>query len=258
MDGDLRNSAFHGVDWDAIYETDLVYEANCWTKCGDAHCCSFSRHKSRFMFMGRKHFQELPLLPGEYDYLRQTGRLEQFGDHKHKRTEFTLRGGGVMILDSIVSYRPGCACEHAHRPTVCRLYPLFPVLDIEGRLVEVDERFGVYEELEMMEGLGRTCEVRAMPFDQLNLLLRLVHTIARSPLHIFYLQAYRLTKSHAFANLSATRASSSQSAFSLFEGQYLTGALLNQPELQEELGMLADQFEARYGSGFGLRTGLAA
>ena len=257
MDGDLRGSACSGVDWNAIYESDLVYEANCWTKCGDAHCCSFSQHKSRFMFMGRKHFQELPLLPGEYEYLAQTGRLRQFGEYKHKRTELALQGGDVVVLDSIVSYRPGCACEHAHRPTICRLYPLFPVFDIDGRLVGVDAAFGIYEELEKIDGLGRVCEVSALPFDQLNLFLRLVNTIAESPLHLYYMQADRLAKSHVSANLSAMRASGSQSAFALFEAQFLTGTLLNQNILRDELSSLADQFKARYGLSFKLEREFA-
>ncbi|TNC49136.1 hypothetical protein FHG66_11845 [Rubellimicrobium rubrum] len=204
------------------------------------------------MLMGKKHFQELPLLPGEYEFLERTGRLDQFGEYKHKRSEFILPGNRAITLESVVSFRPGCACVHGHRPTVCRLYPLFPILDIDGRLTGVDQRFGVYEELEALEGIGRVCEVRSIPFDQLDLFIRFVGAIASSPLHLFHLQAYRVAKDHAFRRLREMRTEPSQSVFALFEGQFLRGRVFDQPALAQELGALADRFEARYGTGFDL------
>lgn len=241
-----------GVDWEAIYATELVYEANCWTKCGDAHCCHFSRHKDQFFIMGKKPFQELPLLPGEYEFLRETGRLQQFGEHEFRRTQFAIPGGRMLSLEEIVVHRPGCACQHAHRPTVCRLYPLFPVLDIDGRLAGVDGRFGIYEELEAIEGLARACKVGSVSFEQLDLFLRFVALLSGSPLHLYYLRAYHITKEHVSRRLGALRASSSESAFELFEGQFLRGELIDRETLQEELGALADAFGVRYGPSFRL------
>jgi hypothetical protein len=239
------------VNWDLIYNIDLVYEKDCWEKCGDAHCCNFSRHKNRFMFIGKKYFQELPLLPGEYDYLLKTKRLQQFGEHKHKQAGFSLPRNRTLILDSIVSYRTGCACEHAHRPTVCRLYPLFPKLDIDGRLLGVDTNFGIYEELESIEYIGRACEIQTISFDQLNLFLRLVEELARSPLHIFYLQAYSLAKRRISDRLRSARAATGQNSFSLFEVDLLKGMLFDD-SLIVGLGELCDQFADRYGVHFRL------
>jgi hypothetical protein len=140
-------SSGSGPDWAHIYGLDLVYEKDCWKLCGDAHCCNFARHKSRFKFMGKKPFQELPLLPGEYEFMRDRGWLAQFQDHVHKKQVFALDGQRAMTIESIVSHRPGCACDHATRPTICRLYPLFPVLDIEGRITGIETHFWIYEEL---------------------------------------------------------------------------------------------------------------
>src|SRR5215475_12212810 len=96
--------------FDEIYSTDLRYQKDCWTLCGDAHCCSFARYKARFRMIARTPFQELPLLPGEYEYLAEKGWLAQFGDFDHRASEVEL-GTGCMRVESIISRRPQCACD---------------------------------------------------------------------------------------------------------------------------------------------------
>ncbi len=95
--------------FDKIYSTDLVYQPDCWQLCGDAHCCNFSRYKAKFKLIAKNHFQELPLLPGEYDYLETRGCLTQFSDFEHKVIEYTLDHRSIQV-ESIVSRRPNCAC----------------------------------------------------------------------------------------------------------------------------------------------------
>src|SRR5262245_64791796 len=99
------------VMFDEIYATDLRYVTDCWTLCGDAHCCSFSRYKARFRLIAQTPFQELPLLPGEYEFLASKGWLAQFGDYDHKVFEFVL-DKRCMRVESIISRRPHCACNH--------------------------------------------------------------------------------------------------------------------------------------------------
>ncbi len=70
-------------EFEQIYATDLVYVPECWKLCGDAHCCNFARYKSRFKMIGCTPFQELPLLPGEYEFLASKNWLNQFGEHDH-------------------------------------------------------------------------------------------------------------------------------------------------------------------------------
>jgi hypothetical protein len=108
--------AFH-----QIYSTDLEYVPACWKLCGDAHCCSFARYKAKFKLIARKPFQELPLLPGEYEFLASRGWLKQFGDYDHQVSSYSF-GSRSMRIESNVSRRPSCACDHATRPTIYRLY----------------------------------------------------------------------------------------------------------------------------------------
>ncbi len=239
-----------GVDWDEVQRLDLVYQPDCWRACGDAHCCSFARHKQRFRLLGGKHFQELPLLPGELEHMARTGATAQFGEFVHKKVEFALDGARAIHVESIVSHRPGCACEHATRPTVCRLYPLFPVHDVAGRLLGVEPAFGIYEELEDLDGLPRACELRALPFAQLQVFLELTSLLARSPLHLFHLHAYRVAKRHVVANLRERLAHAPQSAFAMFEWLLLKGRAFDRERLRQELRELADEFAAHHGARF--------
>ncbi len=241
-----------GPDWARVYDLDLVYQADCWKLCGDAHCCSFTRHKTRFKILGKKPFQELPLLPGEHEFMRSQGWLAQFQDYEHKRVEVALDDRRAIHVESIVSYRAGCACDHATRPTICRLYPLFPVLDLEGRVTGIEPFFGVYEELEQLEQIARACELRSLPFDQLGIFFELISRLAVSPVHLFYLHAYRLAKRHAFDRLRDKLAAEPQSAFGLFEWQTLRERVFDKKGIRAELASLADAFEARYGERFRL------
>lgn len=238
------------VDWAAIHRLDLVYRPDCWQLCGDAHCCSFARHKARFRLLGGKPFQELPLLPGEWQYLQQTGATAQFQEHTHKLTEFALDEQRAMAVESVVSHRAGCACDHATRPTICRLYPLFPQHDVDGRLLGIEPHFGIYEEMEALDGIGRACALDSLPFAQLSIFLELVGHLAQSPLHLFYLHAYRIVKRHAVDNLRQRLAQQPQSAFTLFEWLLMKGRVVARESLRAELRDLADRFASRYGNAF--------
>lgn len=247
-----------GVDWAAVHAIDLVYVPDCHRLCGDAHCCSFGRHKARFRMMGQQPSQELPLLPGEYEHMAATGALAQFGEYERRRGAFALDAARAVPYESIVSRRPGCACEHATRPTICRLYPLFPVHDVGGRLLGVEPQFGVYEELEALDGTPRACAVDSLPFDQLQLFLDLCGRLAASPLHLFCLHAYRATKRHVADGLRRRLAAKPQDAFALFEWQLLKDRLVDRDALRAELTALADAFAAHYGPRFALPAPMPA
>ena len=56
-----------------------------------------------------------------------------------------------MKIDFLVAQSKNCACEHDTRTTICRLYPLLPIFDLSGRLIDVDRNFGMYEEIEAID-----------------------------------------------------------------------------------------------------------
>ena len=236
--------------FDKIYATDLVYVRNCWQLCGDAHCCSFARYKARFKLIARTPFQELPLLPGEYAYLRAKGWLDQFGDHDHKVIEYPL-DSGTLKIESIVSRRPHCACDHDTRPVVCRLYPLLPVFTVDGILIGV-EAYGIYEELEQLAGLAPACQLTTIPFDELPKFLAITSELAQNPHYLYYLEAYRLTKEHVRAQLLQAKNKHQGDLFSLFEKMLIRKQLIDHTVLKPALQALVDQFHKVYGPQFTL------
>ncbi len=226
--------------FDRAYGTDLVFEADCWKLCGDAHCCSFSRHKARFELMSDAA-QELPLLPGEWAYLREQGWDAQFGVHEVRRHQYEIDGYTIRWL-TMASRRPGCACDHDTRTVVCRLYPLLPRLDAGGQLVGT-ETVGMYEELEVLEGLDPACKVDHAPFDQLGLFIDLANGIGADPVRRFYLLAYQHAKRHVFDRLAARR-DASVSAFRQFELALFRRRLFDHEALRSELSELLREVSA--------------
>lgn len=232
--------------FETIYQTDLVYVPDCWKLCGDAHCCSFSRYKKRFRMIARTPFQELPLLPGEYEFLLSHGWESQFEEFEHRVIEFPL-DHYVIRAESVVSLRAGCACNHGTRPTICRLYPLLPVFDERGQVSGV-EQMGIYEEMEHIGGLEPACQLRDLPFEQVTPFLTVTSTLSRSPLLLFYLEAYRRTKALAAKEVAARRQETGKDVFSIFEAGFLRKNLLDTDELRANLNGLVTSFDLRYGT----------
>lgn len=242
--------------FEKIYRTDLVYVPDCWQLCGDAHCCSFSRYKKKFKIIARTPFQELPLLPGEYEFLDSKGWLKQFGDYDHKIIEFPIDGYSLKV-ESIVSRKPNCPCEHNIRPTICRLYPLLPIFNIEGQLIGT-ESIGIYEAMEHIAGLEAACRLNSLPFEQMNKFLTIIVELSRNPLHLYYLEAYRITKQQISKRLAASCSSSNRDVFTVFESGFIRGNLLDIEKLRVELSQLARRFKDKYGDRFCLDKAMNA
>lgn len=242
--------------FEIIYSTDLVYRQDCWKLCGDAHCCNFTRYKSQFKLI-RSHAQELPLLPGEFEFLERNGWLSQFGDFDHKVSTYPA-GPYEFRAESIVSRRAGgCICDHDTRPTICRLYPLLPVFRFAnptGPAVTLTgvERAAIYDDFEQAAQLPMACQLDALPFDQLPAFLRIAETLSANPAHLLYLEAYRLTKAHVAARVAArwqesrTRRAAT-TVFQSFESGLLRQQLIDHTELGAQLGTLASSFATRFG-----------
>jgi hypothetical protein len=236
--------------YEQIYATDLIYVPGCWQLCGDAHCCSFSRYKARFKLIARTPFQELPLLPGEYEYLQGKGWLRHFGEYEHRVVEYPL-GRRVVRVEAIVSRRLNCACDHATRPTICRLYPFLPIFDIHGAITGV-EPIGIFEIMEELDGAQVACRVNSIAPEELRKLLTIARVIGGSPRLLYYVCAYRLAKQHVRDRLVELRGESDTSAFKVFENALLRNRLLAHDRLGGALSQLAERFDERYGSAFHL------
>ena len=235
--------------FDRIFATDLRYVPDCYTLCGDAHCCNYARYKQRFMLLGGGD-HELPLMPGEFDYMRTRGYLGQFGDYKLKEVAFAI-DQGMLRYQAIVSKRAGCVCDQQTRATLCRLYPLFPQYDVSGALVGV-ESVGIYEELERLDGLDQACRIGSIPIAEMDAFIGLATHIGSDPVAVFHMEAFRHAKAAAAASVKHAMEASGKSAFRTFELLVLRARLFDTEAIRQELSALAARFAEYHGSRFQL------
>src|SRR5262245_54489706 len=181
--------------YDFIYGTDLVYKPQCWKLC-NAHCCNFSRYKSG----PAKHIHEIPLLPGEWQYMSNKGYLSQYKDPEHTVFKVGLNVG-VLSYEAIKIPTIGCPGEHWRRPTVCRLYPLAPRFDLERGFVGVDSTFSLMEIAEEFLGVPRSCQVDQVPFDELEKFIAISKAIETEPVIMFQFMVLDLLKTLLRAGL---------------------------------------------------------
>lgn len=240
------------VNFERIYSTDLVFQPDCWKLCGDAHCCSFQRYKSRFRLIGNPPGGQLPLLPGEYAWLQSNGLVKEFREHEHRVVIHEFHGR-LLRIETMVGKEAFCQCTQGSRTAICRLYPLLPQFDDEGRLTGASLSFGSFELLEELQQLERACKITQVPITELNKFLAIAEEIGRDPVTLFYTRAYALTLEHIRHRLPALHATRQDSDFfATYEMSLIRGKLIDQEALDAELTELAERFERRYGAAFRL------
>lgn len=232
------------VNFDDIYSADLVYVPGCWKLCGDAHCCNFSRYRSKFKFL-KSGAQELPLLPGEYEYLQERGWLRQFGEYTHRVINYDF-GPSILRIETIISLRPNCVCDHDTRPTICRLYPYFPAFDVGGTLTG-RSRGGMFEILEELSGINPACKIGEAPSEEAPKFQAICDAIAQAPRALFYVEAYNLAHRHLRDRLGELKRASAQDYFTVFENNLIRQKLIDHAVLKPGLAKLYQSFVARYG-----------
>lgn len=233
------------VDFDAIYSQDLVYVPGCWQLCGNANCCNFSRQRQRFRLLSGKTKQELPLLPGEYAYLQSRGLLEQFGLHRYLVSHYWF-GSRPLKIEVLASSNPGCACAHATRTTVCRLYPFLPVFDLDRAVVGV-ERLGIFEVLEKLAGEDRICQVDTISDGERVKFNAIAAAIAANPVAAFYVDAYRIAHAHVRRRLVYLKGRRDTDIYSVFELAVIRHRLFDHRALAADLEAQASALEKRHG-----------
>jgi len=244
------------IDFERIYGTDLVYHKDCWKLCGDGHCCTFSRHKSRFKLIGTPAAQQLPLLPGEYAFLRDKGWLSQYRDHELRSFDLDFHGRRLSV-ESLVGHSSGCLCKHDVRTTICRLYPFLPVLDLDGRLRDLDLLFGSFEVLEELQGTGRYCRIEKVDPQEFAKFAAISREIGTDPVSAFYVAAYRTALRHVHQRLADMgRGKQDVDYFRLYEMSLIRSKLIDRATFDQQLLELALLYEERYGDAF--RLGAAA
>src|SRR5262249_32990622 len=248
-----QTPSWHKV-FDLIYRTDLVYKPQCWKLC-DAHCCNFFRYKSG----PSKYVHEIPLLPGEWQYMSSKGYLDQYKDLEHAVLKVRLNVG-VLSYEAIKIPTIGCPCDHWRRPTVCRLYPLAPRYDLDRGFVGVDSTFSLMEVAEEFLGVPRSCQVDQVPFHELEKFIAISKAIETEPVLMFHFMVLDLVKTLFRAGLKdskdqlfdedVTETAELSKSFDLIQLAFLRGVAIDWGHVKMAMDDLGAKFKKMYGPAF--------
>ena len=114
--------------WNEIYNKELIYAPNCYTKC-DGYCCNnfFGKY---FSFLD-KEAVILPLIDEEYKEYKQRGGIKNITETKK---EIKFNDNKIFTIYLLKCKEKGLCNPHSNRPFICRTYPYLPTVDEYGNI----------------------------------------------------------------------------------------------------------------------------
>jgi len=76
----------------------------------------------------------LPFFPGEYDYYTSLGGIQSINESPSVQ-EYALPDGTSYTARFIKCSCAGMCVPHAARPLICRIYPYYPRVDLNGKIL---------------------------------------------------------------------------------------------------------------------------
>ncbi len=117
------------IDFRILYDHPISKPCSLWEKC-DSHCCTIGRllqpHDPD------THLVALPIPEVEFDYLRSLGAPGDQWPETPRKMEVALEGYTLRFY--MQPCLLGGACNSDWRPSICRIYPYFPLLDDDFKI----------------------------------------------------------------------------------------------------------------------------
>ncbi|MFK8114803.1 MAG: hypothetical protein AB8B91_21560 [Rubripirellula sp.] len=235
--------------FDVVFATDLVYQADCWKLCGDGHCCHFSRYKKN---SSEQDYQSLPLLAGEYEYMKRRGYLQQYSEMELQRTSIDVEDGEWNIDMLRVRVDASCPCDHNLRPTVCRIYPLWPIFSAQQGLVGISTSPSQFEVMEKLGGLESACKVSGTSFAEFQKFLAICTAISANPRVMFSVMMMGLCRDLFEEKLHTTMQTHKVNMFQAMAMQVKENAFVDEAECSRQTSAMVSEFKTKFGSRFSL------
>ena len=122
------------MNWEQIYDIRFIESPGCWETCS-SYCCS-NFHADKMPLLSSKGVV-LPLFPGEWDHQRSLGVEERPG-FEHREDVYTLADGTQWHQHFLYCQCDGQCGPHEARPLICRIYPYFPIVDLNGSVLDFE------------------------------------------------------------------------------------------------------------------------
>jgi hypothetical protein len=240
------------VAWGSIHSQSFVVEDRCWTTCNGGFCCSNNHPDFQFQLIPT-HGTTIIYLEDEYEWLSRHGTVpgpENLGAVPNTLS-FDFGGPRPLSVIQIPCHLLGLCQGVIDKPLLCKVYPMLPILGIEGTLEDICPA-SIFELTMSLIGTQSPCTVlfkRKHYFDLWKNSPEWLDSL-RHPYLILYLKAaqhfadvYRMK----FESNTKLRGLTGKDFWKRWELQYLSGQLVDPDLLAERIRGTYDQLVERYG-----------
>src|ERR1700682_507219 len=149
------------IPWEAIHRHDFIYEDQCWTTCNGGFCCSNNHPDLAFQLI-TTHGTTIIYLEDEYQWLTRHGTApgpQNIGSMPNSLI-FDFGGPRPISLVQLPCRLLGLCKGVIDKPLLCKLYPMLPVLAIDGSLESVCPA-SIFDLTMAIKGIQTPCTVVA-------------------------------------------------------------------------------------------------
>ncbi len=240
------------VPWAQIYQTQFVFEDECWQTCGGGFCCSNNSPDFQFQLL-LTGGANLLYLNREYEFAHQHGVAADNLPDTDPSSLLSLDYGSGRALGAVkVNCRLLGACDGCiDKPLLCRLYPFIPVFSIDG-VIETLHPGSIFELTSQTMGWTSPCSVALKRSAFMERWTGDVELLAplRHPYIMFHLAAYGILV-EAFrtglANDTKLAGLTGAEFWRTWELVYLSGRLFDWPLIRSQLSDLHDTYHSQFG-----------
>jgi hypothetical protein len=243
------------VSWESIHRETFLLEEQCWTTCNGGFCCSNNHPDFQFQLIPTAGTTIL-YMEEEYRWLAAHGKVPDPQTPGGVANLVSIDFGGPRPLSLVqTTCRLLGRCNGViDKPLLCKLYPMLPVLGIDGALEDVIAS-SIFELTMRLAGINTPCTVAAREQHYLQKWRNAPEHLEplRHPYIIFHLQAARHftdVYTRKFEANEALRGLTGKLFWRMWEIEYLTGGLMDGDLLAEKIRQTYDQLVHNYGCFF--------
>jgi hypothetical protein len=240
------------VPWEAIHQQEFVFEDQCWTTCNGGFCCTNNHPDFAFQLIPT-HGTTIIYLEEEYQWLSRHGTVP--GPHNvgsvPNELIFDFGGPQPLSLVQLPCRLLGLCKGVIDKPLLCKLYPMLPVLAIDGSLEDVCPAT-IFDLTMGIKGMETPCTVVVKKAKYINRWKAAGSPLdtLRHPYLILYLRAAKHFADMYSQKLRADerlRALTGKDFWRRWELQYLSGQLFDADLLADSIRRTYEQLVSRYG-----------
>lgn len=237
------------VSWQRLHQEQFLYEEGCWNSC-EGFCCSNNHPDFAFQLLPIQG-TTIIYLEEEYRWLAQHGRVPGPEAGPANVLSFDFGGPEPLAVVHTTCRLLGQCHGVIDKPLLCKLYPMLPVIGIDGELEDVCAA-SIFELTMEVLGLPTPCTVaQRRPFYLRHWRLQKERLAAlRHPYLVLYLRAAKhLADIYAdrLRASTALRGLAGKELWQRWEWEYLSGRLIDPLLLARHVKRTYDALAAEHG-----------